>query len=83
MILNRVNRRKTTKARRTQVINVPLILINDKLNALQEVQAKSLLKEHSQSYIANNIEKYSKFFTLNKSAFAGKRKFIFHATPKR
>ena len=76
MQLTRNNRRKTTKARRTQVIDVPMYLIKQSLSNKDKELARKCYKPNERHlYLGTG------FFELNKSKWAGKRKFIFH-TPQ-
>lgn len=72
---SRSNRRKTTKARRTQVIKVSKLIMKKGLSETDAKIAKVILElGHPEDY--NND-----LFIPNPSPFAGRTKFIYHARP--
>lgn len=74
MQLTRSNRRKTTKYRRTQVIDVPKYIMRNGLNK-NDTNMANIIKKRG------NPELHPDLFEINKSKWAGRRKFIFH-TPQ-
>jgi len=78
--LTRSNRRKTTKARRTQIIDVPRFLINPSISYKDITVGTKIIIEHAKR--TSTEHKHPDLFIVNKSPYAGKRKFIFHARPK-
>jgi hypothetical protein len=72
--LTRSNRRKTTGARHTQVIDVPKFIMKSGLTD-EQIKKANLIKA------IGFPEEHPELFIVNTNKFAGRRKFIFHARP--
>lgn len=84
MQLTRSNRRRTTKARRTQVIDVPKYIINPKLTDKEKLIAKPMYElAKNAKYLKQLHADRPDLIIKNPNKFAGKRKFIFHPLPNR